>query len=126
VAGEFNVSGAWDASQGNGWHVRFDLQQTVEQGTNNRTVLSGSAFASHPSVSQSMSGTGSGRVTAGAAVAGDQFQFTVNWGGENPVQARYNGTFGFDRRITGFNFNTANPSVQTTWVSDKAFNAHPT
>jgi hypothetical protein len=125
VAGEFNVSGQWTASQGNGWHVRFDIQQSVEGDSGNRTILTGSAFASHPSVSESMSGTGTGRVTAGPAVAGNQFQFTVNWGGSNPVQARYNGTFGFDRRITGFNFNTANPSVQTTWVSDKQFDAHP-
>jgi hypothetical protein len=118
VAQEFNVSGEWTLSQGNGWHVDFDINQTD-------TTLRGDAFAHHPSVSQTMSGSGDGQVSPGPGGPGQQFSFTVLWGGSNPIRARYTGTFGLDNRITGVNFDVNNPSVQTPWVSDKAFNKFP-
>ncbi len=123
MAKEFNVSGEWTLSQGNGWHATFNIEQPTEgPTTQNRRNIKGTAFAEHPSVSDTMSGSGEGQVDLGPGVPGQQFVFTVLWGGSNPIRARYTGTFGFDRRITGVNFAVDNPSVQTTWVSDKAFN----
>ena len=125
VAKEFNVSGRWTLSQGNGWHATFNIEQPNEGSTENRRIIRGTAFASHPTVSETMYGSGDGQVDLGSGAAGNQFVFTVPWGGANPIQARYTGTFGFDRRITRFNHATASPSVQTTRVSDKAFNIFP-
>jgi hypothetical protein len=118
VAKEYNVSGVWTLSQANGWHAEFDIDQTG-------TIIRGTAFAEHPSFSGDMNGSGDGSVSEGPGAPGQQFSFTVLWGGSNPIKARYTGTFGFDNRITGVNFAVDNPSVQTTWVSDKAFNKFP-
>jgi hypothetical protein len=125
VPEEWDVRGQWSASQGNGWHVTFDIQQLpVDPHPNTTTPITkllGSAEASHPSVGFRMRGRGSGEVTSGPGAPGHQFHFGVRWDGTPPINVSYNGTFGFDGRISGVNFRDDNPSVQTTWVSDKRF-----
>jgi hypothetical protein len=69
-----------------------------------------------------MNGRGEGVVTTGPAHPGNQFLFTVHWGGSRPIEAQYTGTFGADHRLTGISFDKANPGAQTTWVSDRRFN----
>jgi hypothetical protein len=116
VAQEWNVSGEWNISQANGWHVKFDIQQ-------DGTELRGTAFASHPFVADTMTGNADGEVALGPRAPGQPFEFTVSWAGARTVKSRYAGTFGFDRRLSGLNYVdvVGELGIQTTWVSDKQF-----
>jgi hypothetical protein len=123
VAEEFDVRGGWSAFQSNGWVVRFTMDQTTREGTNERTQLSGLARGTHPTVSEAMNGLGKGTVSVGPGASGHQFSFTVDWGN---IKARYDGTFGLDKRITGVSFDASHPSApQVTWISDKTFDKFP-
>jgi hypothetical protein len=111
----FNVGvGEWDAVQSNGWTTRFTLQQGPGQ-----QRFTGSAVGTHPGVSTVMIGSGTGEVTPGFGGPGAQFSFTVNW--QNGPVAKYVGTFGLDRAITGLAFAVNDPVHSANWVSSRSF-----
>ena len=101
---EFDVSGQWNAFQGNATVVKFDLQQT---GTNLQGV------ASFNSASGAESGTVKG------SVSGIRFQVTVKW--SDRKKGEYDGMFNINGRITGLAFNVDAAFEQATWRSDKTF-----
>jgi len=76
--------------------VDLDIDQTG-------TTIKGEAFAHHPTVSTTMSGSGDGSVSPGPGAPGQQFVFTVLWGGgqlvsgESIVAGRFNHGSGGDR-----------------------------
>src|SRR5436309_526936 len=110
MAGLWDVTNPhpWTAIQGNGWHVDFDLQQTDGN-------LKGSAFAHHPAVSETMSGTGRGSVSGGEP--GAQFVFSVSWQGAQEIKARYTATFDPFGGLSGVTFREDQVGEQATWVS---------
>jgi hypothetical protein len=99
---EFDVSGDWEASQSNGFVVKFDLQQTG-------MLVRG--LASHS--------RGSVRGMAEGAVRENQFVLSVQW--DNGTIGEYKGTFNVIGCLTGVTFDVNRPENQARWLASKIY-----
>ncbi|MGA9362698.1 MAG: hypothetical protein WBW75_33345 [Mycobacterium sp.] len=99
-----DVRGDWAVHQGNGYTVHMEVLDEVSDGSfSGKTSVDGQAGV---------------RDLLDGQVTDDEISFKVPAGS---VTGIYTGRFDFQGRLSGNAFQIENPTIQTTWFSDRLF-----